>query len=126
MLDNIKLLLEIEGSELDHILSLYLKILIQKVKSYCNREDIPPELELIIVDIFVSQYKSRRFKTKSTEASGGKKIESIKRGGYSVTFSESTSDSSSSSAIGVDLLSYESLLDKFVIKENGANVVRFL
>lgn len=39
-------------------LSLVLDILLEKVKAYCNREDIPTELELILVEMMADYNKS--------------------------------------------------------------------
>jgi len=107
MLTKIKTLLNIADSSQDELLSLYLDIVKQKVLNYCNREDIPSELELIVVEMTVKQFKSK----------GGRIVQSVKRGDTQTNYA---SDSES----GDLLTNYQAQLDKFKI--SSGKRVRFI
>lgn len=79
MLEKIKELLWITGSEQDSLLSFILSTTSQKVKNYCNREDVPEGLELIIVEMVMEQYKSN---------AGIKDVAAIKRGDTQISYAQ--------------------------------------
>lgn len=119
MLTKIKTLLNITDSSQDELLSLYLEIVKQKVLNYCNREDIPSGLELIIVEITASEFRT---KTNQAAVESGLKagaIDSIKRGGAQINYS-STSSSSNYNKLtgggGADFVAnYQIQLDRFKV-----------
>ena len=107
MLDKIKTLLGIssEDTSKDELLSLYLDMTKQKIFNYCSITEIPLEMELIVVEMVV-----REFKLKDSQ-----NVQSIKRGDTQISYSESGS---------VDIFdSYKSQLDKF---RSNSKRVRFI
>lgn len=107
MLTKIKVLLNITDSSQDELLSLYLDIVKQKVLNYCNRDDIPTELELVVVEMTAKQFKSR----------GGRVVQSVKRGDTQTNYA--------SESEGENLLTnYQVQLDKFKI--SSGKKVRFI
>lgn len=58
IIEKLKILVGKSKLENEGVLSLVLDILIRKIKNYCNREDIPSELELIIVEMMREYGKS--------------------------------------------------------------------
>ena len=58
ILEKLKILNGNNPIENEETLALVLDILIQKIMNYCNRDDIPSALELIIVEMLDEYYKS--------------------------------------------------------------------
>ncbi|MDO5096506.1 MAG: head-tail connector protein [Peptostreptococcaceae bacterium] len=81
MLNKAKLLLGIKDNDSDELLSLYLEMAKQKAMNYCNRDDIPPEMELVIVEMVATKYKESQ-----SAGGGGGAIESIKRGDTEIKY----------------------------------------
>lgn len=82
ILEKVKLLLNAKGSSLDELLSFQIEIVSDKVKNYCNREDIPTGLENIIAEMVVDNYKS----SGSGDGGSGGNVTSIKRGDTQITY----------------------------------------
>ncbi|SFE38263.1 hypothetical protein [Peptostreptococcus sp. D1] len=102
-------------------ISLVLDILIQKIKNYCNREDIPTELELVIVEMLAEYNKSLSSSGQDTQNTGG--IKSITRGNTKIEYNVSTNTKITSVD---DLISkYKTHLIRFkkvgTIRMNGGN-----
>ena len=55
IISKLKILLGKDTLENESTISLVLDILIQKIKNFCNRDDIPADLELVIVEM-LSEY----------------------------------------------------------------------
>ncbi len=97
MLTMVKLLLGAEGSGNDELLSFLIESTTQKVLNYCNRPDLPKELELIIVEIVVEQFRNQN---------GEQRITSVKRGDTQISYQQSN--------IGADFIkNYKAQLNKF-------------
>lgn len=102
-------------------ISLVLDILIQKIKNYCNREDIPTELELVIVEMLAEYNKSLSSSGQDTQNTG--EIKSITRGNTKIEYNASTNTKITSVD---DLISkYKTHLIRFkkvgTIRMNGGN-----
>lgn len=80
MIEKIKTLLGIRDNSSDELLSMYLEIIKQRVMDYCNRRDLPSDMELIIVEMTAKYYKAQ-----SGSSSSGA-IESIKRGDTEIKY----------------------------------------
>lgn len=70
-------------------ISLVLDILIQKIKNYCNREDIPTELELVIVEMMSEYHKVLSSSGQDTQNTG--EIKAITRGNTRIEYNVGTS-----------------------------------
>lgn len=119
MLAKIKTLLNIADSSQDELLSLYLDIVKQKVLNYCNREDIPTGLELIVVEITADEFRAKTKKAAVESGSEVGVVDSIKRGDTQINYS-STSSSSNYNKLtrggGADFIAnYQIQLDRFKI-----------
>lgn len=81
IIENLKKYLGIESLEKEGQVSFFLDILIQKIKNYCFRDDIPKELELLIVEI-MADYYNKAIINKSSEVDTTNKgdIKAITRG----------------------------------------------
>lgn len=102
-------------------ISLVLDILIQKIKNYCNREDIPTELELVIVEMLAEYNKSLSSSGQDTQNTG--EIKAITRGNTKIEYNVSTNTKITSVD---DLISkYKTHLIRFkkvgTIRMNGGN-----
>lgn len=102
-------------------ISLVLDILIQKIKNYCNREDIPTELELVIVEMLAEYNKSLSSSGQDTQNTG--EIKAITRGNTKIEYNVSTNTKITSVD---DLISkYKTYLIRFkkvgTIRMNGGN-----
>lgn len=102
-------------------ISLVLDILIQKIKNYCNREDIPTELELVIVEMLAEYNKSLSSSGQDTQNTG--EIKAITRGNTKIEYNVSTNAKITSVD---DLISkYKTHLIRFkkvgTIRMNGGN-----
>lgn len=102
-------------------ISLVLDILIQKIKNYCNREDIPTELELVIVEMLAEYNKSLSSSGQDTQNTG--EIKAITRGNTKIEYNVSTNTKITSMD---DLISkYKTHLIRFkkvgTIRMNGGN-----
>lgn len=89
MLNKLKTLLGIKDSGLDELLSLYLEMAGQKAMNYCNRSDILPEMELVVIEMAAAKYKTQQ----SGDGSGGA-IESIKRGDTEIKYASGSNQGS--------------------------------
>lgn len=100
VLTTVKILLQLNTSEKDQLLSALIKSMKSKVKNYCNRCDIPPSLEDIIAEMVVALYKkeygdpSITLQSNVVVAAGSVKRESI--GDYSIEYNTASSGSSKS------------------------------
>jgi len=83
-------------------LSLVLDILIEKIKAYCNRSDIPTELELIIVEMMADYSKSLSTGGQDTANTG--EIKAITRGKTRIEYNVGTT---------TKIVSVGDLLDKY-------------
>ncbi|OHW62174.1 phage gp6-like head-tail connector protein [Andreesenia angusta] len=127
MINKIKTLLNITDSSQDELLSLYLDIVKQKVLNYCNREDIPSGLELIIVEITADEFraKTRKNAIESGEETGA--VSSIKRGGMQINYESSSSESNYNKLTGGGaefIANYQIQLDRFKVTKEKR--VRFI
>lgn len=119
ILTNIKILLNmsLEDTSKDQILNYLKETITQRVKNYCNLEEVPKELEFILVEMISAIYKNK-YATENissitpTVSVGAIKSETI--GDYSVTYATSTDKTTSSNNTVDDVLNdYKSQLNKF-------------
>lgn len=105
-----------ELDDLDIIIKKYMKNTINYVLIYCNRDDIPKELELIIIEIvedLISTSSSLSLSSdSSTSDSTCNNITSIKRGDTTISYDNSEVISSTQSNINF-IKDYESQLIYF-------------
>lgn len=81
-LENVKILLGITDNSQDDLLNLYISRAEQFVKTYCNIEEIPAELDSVIEDIAVFRYRMN----------GVENIKSETKGSLSETYRDSLPD----------------------------------
>ena len=81
-LENVKTLLGISDTSQDSLLNLYILRAEQFVKTYCNIEEIPTELDHVIEDIAVFRYRMN----------GVENIKSETKGSLSETYRDSLPD----------------------------------
>lgn len=93
-------------------LSLILDILLVKVKSYCNIENISEELEYIIAEM-LSEYYKTNIKLSSDVTSSSGEIKAITRGSTKIEYNVSSNISSTNSDINDILNKYKRDLRHF-------------
>lgn len=81
MLQDIKILIDIEDSRSDAILNIMIKDAIQVILNYCHIKNLPPALEHAAREIVINQFK--------VDNDGN--VASIKRGDTQITYSGSIS-----------------------------------
>jgi hypothetical protein len=57
-LKRLKMLLEIEGTDEDELLTLILESTEQKILNYCNIKSLPAELETVLIEMSVDFYNA--------------------------------------------------------------------
>lgn len=116
-----KLLILVGVIENEGTISLVLDILIQKIKNYCNRDDIPNGLELIIVEMMSEYHKSLSSSEQDNQNKG--EIKAITRGNTKIEYNVGVN----TKIISVDDLmeKYKKQLGRFkkvgTIRMNGGN-----
>ncbi|MCI1590377.1 head-tail connector protein [Heyndrickxia oleronia] len=70
ILDDIKLLLEINDDSKDSILSLYISRATNFVKDYCNIDVLTPSLEESVEDIAIFNYRNKGVENIQSEGKG--------------------------------------------------------
>lgn len=96
-------------------LSLILDILLQKIRNYCNRNDIPSGLELIIVEMLADYYKALNpndTKTKGEIENTGE-IKSITRGKTRIEYNVAEKKSNKVSSVDELMENYKRQLIRF-------------
>ncbi len=78
-LDKVKLILGIKDSSKNDLLNYFIESTEQKILNYCNREDFPRDLDNVLVEIVVDQYRQ----------SNSGKVASVKRGDTQITYQNS-------------------------------------
>ncbi|MBE2926592.1 head-tail connector protein [Anoxybacillus flavithermus] len=69
-LENVKTLLGISDNSQDDLLNLYISRAEQFVKTYCNIEEIPTELNSVMEDIAVFRYRMNGIENVKSETKG--------------------------------------------------------
>lgn len=82
MLDNLRALLGIGNTDKDGLLQFVLDTVTDQVKAYCNIDEIPPELERVIVRMTADMYRSEGYGNEVREGL----VKSISRGDQSTSF----------------------------------------
>lgn len=59
-IEKLKLILGIEGTEQDALLSYLLQSTERKILNYCNIEELPAELEDVLIEITADGYRSQQ------------------------------------------------------------------
>lgn len=108
MLIIIKVLLGISLTDFtkDQLINIYLEIMINKVKNYCNIKTIPVALENIIAEMTAALYLKQHGSGQSTQvivAQAGE-IKSETVGDHKIEYVTSGSTSSSSTSITQDIM----------------------
>lgn len=84
MLEQVKNILGITGNEQDNKIQGYIDLFCNKIKSICNREDFPAELEYMAIDFAYKSYIY--YKNKSMEDNDKLQVTSASDNGQSVNF----------------------------------------
>lgn len=79
ILDKLYILVPTIPQESKAVIGLTLDILVQKILNYCCRKDIPPALELIIIDM-MSTYANAKYNVTSQDVKSDNGIKAITRG----------------------------------------------
>lgn len=102
-------ILEDEGT-----ISLVLDILLQKIKNYCNRNDIPSDLELVIVEMLRDYYKSLHQDSTKGDLENTGEIKAVTRGKTRIEYNVSSNNTINKvSSIDDLLLNYKKQLIRF-------------
>lgn len=102
-------ILEDEGT-----ISLVLDILLQKIKNYCNRDDIPSDLELVIVEMLRDYYKSLHQDSTKGDLENTGEIKAVTRGKTRIEYNVSSNNTINKvSSIDDLLLNYKKQLIRF-------------
>lgn len=86
MLEQVKLLLGIEGNEKDELLNFIIEDCTQRALSYCRRDDIPDKMKLVIPVMACRAYRVSNYGQESEEAV----VASWKQGDRSETYEDSS------------------------------------
>lgn len=115
MLENIKMLLNIDGTEHDNIINYWINKVKKIVLEYCNIEEITVVLEGFIEDKVVSIMNNLGvISTNENNSESNVEIKSITRGDTSITYNTPTATSKIEIIDGANLTSYEkTFLNKF-------------
>ena len=115
MLENIKMLLNIDNSEHDNIINYWINKVEKRVLEYCNIKEIDVVLEGFIEDKVVSILNNLgAIKVDENSNEPNLEIKSITRGDTSITYNTPTATSKVEIIDGANLTSYEkTFLNKF-------------
>lgn len=115
MLENIKMLLNIDNSEHDNIINYWINKVEKIVLEYCNIEEITVVLEGFIEDKVVSIINNLGvISANENNSESNVEIKSITRGDTSITYNTPTATSKVEILDGANLTSYEkTFLNKF-------------
>lgn len=115
MLENIKMLLNIDNTEHDNIINYWINKVEKIVLEYCNIEEITVVLEGFIEDKVVSIINNLGvISTNENNGESNVEIKSITRGDTSITYNTPTATSKVEVIDGANLTSYEkTFLNKF-------------
>lgn len=115
MLENIKMLLNIDSTEHDNIINYWINKVEKIVLEYCNIEEITVVLEGFIEDKVVSIINNLGvISTNENNSESNVEIKSITRGDTSITYNTPTATSKVEILDGANLTSYEkTFLNKF-------------
>ncbi len=97
ILERLKGRLGITDATQDFLLGDYIQSYTDAVTNYCNREDLPPRLEYVVLDLSESRFRRR----------GREDIQSLSRGDYKVTYAVSPQEAQD------ELRPYEKSLNRF-------------
>lgn len=106
MLDNIKMLLDIQDNKLDGRLKYYINYYRKMVLKYCHIDKLSLELENIIEQIIIERFGGEGSKG-DTSSQVGENVKSIKEGDTTVTYQTSASVTTSGSE--------SAILDKWLL-----------
>lgn len=99
-INRVKLLLGLTEIKED-LTNLYFDIIEQRVKNYCHRDDVPPGLELIIVQMVVDYYRRTVIATEGSEADA-KSVKAITRGDTRIEYGLSEDSTAAGFLGGID------------------------
>lgn len=105
MLDQIKLLLGLEGTtDKDALLTYLLDSTVTKMLNYLNREELPVDLEDVAVEITINRYRSQQ-----ADVDTSRTVKSVSVGGVRTEFA----DSKASTGMGQYIDAYHPQLNRF-------------
>lgn len=84
IISKLKILLGKDALENESTISLVLDILIQKIKNFCNRDDIPADLELVIVEMLSEYNKALSSGDQDNQNTG--EVKAITRGNTKIEY----------------------------------------
>lgn len=93
MLENIKIILDLEDDKYDLKISLYINKYTNLILDYCNLKELNSALESFVEDKVVVILKETILNKNSDEVSENRGVKSISRGGFSVTYNVSEAKS---------------------------------
>lgn len=85
ILATVKMLLGINDTSQDALLSYHIQRVIDAILSYCNRDDLPEQLHTTVIDKVCNVYKS------STGGSSNEQVVSISRGNTTIQMNQQAS-----------------------------------
>lgn len=121
IISKLKILLGKDTLENESAISLVLDILIQKIKNFCNRDDIPADLELVIVEMMGEYNKALSSGGQDNQNTG--EVKAITRGNTKIEYNVGTNTKITS--IDDLIVKYKKHLTRFkklgTIGMNGGN-----
>lgn len=121
IISKLKILLGKDTLENESTISLVLDILIQKIKNFCNRGDIPADLELVIVEMMGEYNKALSSGGQDNQNTG--EVKAITRGNTKIEYNVGTNTKITS--IDDLIVKYKKHLTRFkklgTIGMNGGN-----
>ena len=121
IISKLKILLGKDTLENESTISLVLDILIQKIKNFCNRDDIPADLELVIVEMLSEYNKALSSGGQDNQNTG--EVKTITRGNTKIEYNVGANTKITS--IDDLIAKYKKHLVRFkklgTIKMNGGN-----
>lgn len=83
-LGTLKTLLGVDGDESDGLLKLCLDITRRAILNYCNRDDLPPELDFTLCSMAADSYRECKARNSSGDIVGN--VSSISEDGRSISY----------------------------------------
>lgn len=121
IISKLKILLGKDALENESAISLVLDILIQRIKNFCNRDDIPADLELVIVEMLSEYNKALSSGDQDNQNTG--EVKAITRGNTKIEYNVGANTKITS--IDDLITKYKKHLVRFkklgTIKMNGGN-----
>ncbi|MGG0718684.1 phage head-tail connector protein [Robertmurraya massiliosenegalensis] len=109
VLEIVKAKLPSEGTPSDQLLEMYIDEVRQSILTYCNRNDVPADLNFVYANMVVDLITEE---SRKADSDAQQSVESIKEGDTQVTFG-SISKSASETSTQQILFNYKSQLNRF-------------